>query len=290
VTPSSEEQALVPWETTEERSVTRASILAALRKTIAAGKPVIGAGASIGIVARSAEAGGADLIIVYSTGKTRIWGLPTTPLLHSNPVTLSMYDEIDNVVDRTPIIGGAQAGDPTYRRLPRLVRAFRDQGFDGIINFPSAGVDPVRAAMREHVGQGLRREAEMIRLAREQDYFTMSYSYTAEQARINAAAGVDIQVAHTGWTEGGESGRIDAPSLQRSAELVQEFIEITRREHPDCICLAHGGSIATPEDTTYLYEHSDAQGFVGASSIERIPIERAVKQTVTDFKNQKLRA
>jgi hypothetical protein len=147
----------VPWETTEERSFTRASILAALRKTIAEGKPVVGAGSSVGIVARSAEAGGADLIIVYSTGKTRIWGLPTTPLLHSNPVTLSMYDEIDNVVDHTPIIGGAHAGDPTYRRLPRLVRAFRDKGFDGIINFPSAGVDPARAAMREHVGQGLRR-------------------------------------------------------------------------------------------------------------------------------------
>ena len=272
-----------------ERSFTRTSILERLRKTIAEGRPIVAAGSSVGIVARAAERGGADLIIVYSTGKTRIWGLPTTPLLHSNPVTLEMYDEIDNVIDDTPIIGGAHAGDPTYRRLPRLITAFREKGYDGIINFPSVGVDPTRATMREHVGQGLQQEADMITLAREQDYFTMAYSYTAEQARINAAAGVDVQVAHTGWTAGGEIGRADAPDVARSTEVVQQYIEITRAENPDCICLAHGGSIATPEDTVYLYENSDVQGFVGASSIERLPIERAVRQTVEDFKNKRLR-
>jgi predicted TIM-barrel enzyme len=273
-----------------DRAFTRTEILQRLRDTLAQGKPVVGAGASAGIVARSAEAGGADLIIVYSTGKTRLWGLPTTPLLHSNPVTLGMYAEIDNVIDDTPIIGGAHAGDPTYRRLHRLIDDFRTTGYDGIINFPSAGVDPTRANMREHVGQGLRREAEMIEFAREHDYFTMAYSYTAEQAKIMAAAGVDVQVAHTGWTAGGDIGRSDAPSLERAAAIVQEFIEITRKENEHCICLAHGGSIATPADTTYLYEHTDAQGFVGASSIERIPIERAVKAVVTDFKNQTIRS
>ena len=272
-----------------ERSFTRESILARLQATIAEGRPIVGAGSSVGIVARAAEAGGADLIIVYSTGKTRIWGLPTTPLLHSNPVTLSMYEEIDNVIDDTPIIGGAHAGDPTYRRLPRLVKAFRDIGFDGIINFPSSGADPERARMREHVGQGLEHEAEMIRIAREQDYFTLAYSYTPEQAQLNAAAGVDVQVAHTGWTAGGDLGRQDAPSVEQSSEMVQRFIDITRKENPECICLAHGGSIATPEETIYLYENTDAQGFVGASSIERIPIERAVRQTVEDFKNKHLR-
>jgi predicted TIM-barrel enzyme len=279
----------VAYQPIPERSFTRTDILARLRRTIAEGRPVVGAGSSVGIVARAAERGGADLIIVYSTGKTRIWGLPTTPLLHSNPVTLEMYDEIDNVIDDTPIIGGAHAGDPTYRRLPRLITAFRDKGYDGIINFPSAGNDPERARMREHVGQGLQHEADMIQLCREQDYFTMSYAYTPEQARLNAAAGVDVQVAHTGWTAGGESGRADAPDLKRSADIVQEYIEITRKENPDCICLAHGGSIATPEDTVYLYENTDAQGFVGASSIERMPIERAVAGTVADFKNKTIR-
>jgi predicted TIM-barrel enzyme len=279
----------LPYVDVPERSFTRASILERLHEAIRDRRPVVGAGASAGIVARAAEAGGADLIIVYSTGKTRIWGLPTTPLVHSNPVTLSMYDEIDNVIDDVPIIGGAHAGDPTYRRLPRLIKAFQETGFDGIINFPSAGVDPTRAQMRAHIGQGIEHEADMIRLARELDYFTMGYSYTPEQARVNAAAGVDVQVAHTGWTAGGDLGRADAPSVEESAAIVQQFIDITREENRECICLAHGGSIATPEDTVYLYEHTDAQGFVGASSIERIPIERAVRETVADFKDKHLR-
>lgn len=272
-----------------ERPFTRAQILERLRATIADGRAIVGAGSSAGIVARAAEAGGADLIIVYSTGKTRLWGLPTTPLLHSNPVTLEMYDEIDNVVDRTPIIGGAHAGDPTYRRLQKLIDAFRTTGYEGIINFPSAGVDPARATMREHVGQGLQHEADLIAMCREQDYFTMGYAYTLEQAKLLAAAGVDVQVAHTGWTAGGDIGRADAPSLEQCAEMVQEVIELTWAENPDCIVLAHGGAVATPEDTTYLYEHTDAQGFVGASSIERIPIERAVRETVEEFKNHTIR-
>jgi predicted TIM-barrel enzyme len=268
-----------------ERPFTRSEILERLRATIARNEPILGAGSSVGIVAKAAEAGGADLIIVYSTGLSRIMGLPTTPMGHSNPTTLSMFKEIENVVDRTPIIGGAQAGDPTYRRLPRLIDDFRNTGYDGIINFPSAGNDPLRAQMREHIGQGLKREAEMIALAREQDYLTLAYSYTEEQARLNAAAGVDIQVPHAGWTQGGMVGR-DAKDtdLERSAELVQRFIEITREENSECICLAHGGAFATPEDTRYLYENTDALGFVGASSIERIPIEKAVQQAVQEFK------
>lgn len=272
-----------------ERPFSRSEILARLRETIAKGEPIIGAGSSVGIVAKSAEAANADMIIVYSTGLSRIMGLPTTPMGHSNPTTLSMFKEIENVVDRTPIIGGAQAGDPTYRRLPRLIDDFRSTGFDGIINFPSAGNDPARAKMREHIGQGLKIEAEMVALAREQDYFTVAYAYTEEQARLMAAAGVDVQVPHAGWTQGGMVGRDSKDTdLQRSAELVQRFIEITREENPECICLAHGGAFATPEDTKYLYENTDALGFVGASSIERIPIEKAVREAVQEFKAFKL--
>lgn len=273
--------------TSERTQFTRKSIMDRLRSCVERGEAIVGAGSSVGIVAKAAERGGADLIIVYSTGKSRIMGLPTTPLWHSNPLTLSMLPEIENVVDDTPIIGGAHAGDPTYRRLPRLIEDFRTQGFDGIINFPSAGTDPQRAKMREHIGQGLGQEAEMLRLAREQDYFTMAYAYTAEHARLTAAAGIDVQVPHAGWTVGGVEGRSDKDvSLQRSADHIQELIDITRTENPDALCLAHGGAFATPEDTEYLYQHTDAVGFVGASSIERIPIEAAVADTVKKFKEQ----
>jgi predicted TIM-barrel enzyme len=263
--------------------------LARLQATLAAGKPIIGAWSSVGIVAKCAEKGGADLIIVYSTGRARIMGLPTTVLGQSNPETLAMYEEIENVVDRTPIVGGAQAGDPTYRRLPKLIDAFRNTGFDGIINFPSVGNKPDYARLREHIGQGLRHEVEMIRLARESDYFTMGYSYTPQQGQLLSAAGVDVIVPHAGWTTGGLVGSTDgARSLKEAADHVQSVIEIARKENPDVICLAHGGSFSSPDDTEYLYANTDAQGFVGASSIERIPIEQAVMSTVAAFKSKSI--
>jgi predicted TIM-barrel enzyme len=270
---------------------TRTSILQRLRKSIAEGRPILGAGSSVGIVAKSAEAGGADLIIVYSTGRSRIWGLPTTMIGHSNPLTIDMFPEISNVVDDTPIIGGAEAVDPTYRRLPRLIKDFRDAGFDGLINFPTVGNRPDFSISRTHVGQGFDREVEMVKLAREQDYLTMTYVWNPEQARMMAAAGVDIQVPHVGWTVGGLSGAGDsAMSLEVGCENVQKMIDATWAENPDVICLAHGGPLATPDDTRVLYETTDAQGFVGASSLERIPIEMGIMNAAKGFKAQTLRA
>jgi len=269
---------------------TRKSILTRLRKNIAEGRPILGAGSSVGIVAKSAEAGGADLIIVYSTGRSRIMGLPTTQIGHSNPITLSMFNEISNVVDDTPIIGGAEAVDPTYRRLPLLIKDFRDAGFDGLINFPTVGNRADFSTSRAHVGQGFDRELEMVRLAREQDYLTMAYVWNPEQAREMAAAGVDINVAHVGWTVGGLSGAGEsAMSLQEGCERSQAMIEATWKENKEVICLAHGGPLAAPDDTRVLYEQTDAQGFVGASSLERIPIEAGVMAAAKGFKDQTLR-
>ncbi len=268
---------------------TRAEILSALRSTIEAGRPIVGAGASAGIIAKAAELGGADLIIVYSTGRSRMMGLPTTPLGDSNAITQSMFREIDNVVQRVPIIGGAEAADPTYSRMHRLVDSFRESGFHGIINFPSVGMNPTRAREREHIGQGFGREAQMISTARARDFFTMAYAWTDDQARMLAAAGADVVVPHAGWTAGGREGRGADSTFDRSAEHVQHLIDVIRTENPEAICLAHGGSIAEPTDTAALYRLTDAQGFVGASSIERIPVERAVQSTVEAFKAQKLR-
>ncbi len=269
-----------------ERTFSRTEILARLRRTIAEGRAIVTAGASVGLVAKCAELGGADLIVVYSTGRSRIMGLPTTTMGDSNALTLGMYEEIANVVEDTPIIGGADAVDPTYMSLPRLVRRFRDAGFAGLINFPTIGDRQAWSAKRETVGLGFSREVEMIRLARSQDYFSMAYVFDVDEAQRMAAAGVDVQVAHVGWTGGGLSGNKDIPAEDKAAHDVQAIVEATLRENPECICLAHGGPLATPEDTERIYTQTDAQGFVGASSIERIPIERAVREAVEAFKAQ----
>ena len=274
----------------ERTRFTRTSILERLRGTLAARKPIIGAGSSVGIVAKSAAAAGADLIIVYSTGRSRIMGLPTTPIGHSNPLTMAMYDEIENVVDDTPIIGGAEAVDPTFRRVSKLVTRFRDTGFNGIINFPSMGEHLEQAQNRAHVGQGYDKEVEMVAFARQNDYLTMAYAWNTEQARSMAATGVDILVPHVGWTGGGLVGAASSVvSLEVGCARTQEMIDVGRAENPEVIFLAHGGPFADPEDTRMLYEQTDAQGFVGASSVERIPIERGVMAAIQGFKDFTLR-
>jgi predicted TIM-barrel enzyme len=285
----------------ERPTYTADEIMKRLRKTIADGRPVVAAGASAGIIAKCAEIGGADLLIVYSTGRSRMMGLPTWELGHSNPVTLGMYDEIANVADEVPIVGGAEAQDPTSRRLSRLIDDFQSTGFDGIINFPTygmqdledrSGVDLRGHEDRSSVGLGFGREVELIRLTAERGMFTVAYVHTRAQAQAMAAAGVHVQVPHAGWTTGGiaGAGTSTALTLEQACETVQDLAEVTWQENPDAIVIGHGGPLAAPEDTMYLYEHTDLQGFLGASSIERIPVEQAIVGITRAFKDQHLRS
>ncbi len=261
-------------------------MLARLHKTIAGGKPILGAGCSAGLIAKCAEIGGADLIIVYSTGKSRLMGLPTSRIGDANPTTLGMLDELQNVVKDTPIIGGVEAVDPRKLDLRELITPFLEAGYSGIINFPTiANIGERRVAERESVGLGYTREVEMIKIASEMKVFTMAYVFTPVEARRMTEANVDCIVAHVRGTEGGLVGYKDVSRREKAAEIVQEIIDAARSINPRVICLAHGGPFARPEDTLYLYEHTDAQGFVGASSIERIPIEKAVTEVVKEFKS-----
>jgi predicted TIM-barrel enzyme len=276
----------------------RDEILSRLNSTLANGDAIIGAGCSAGIVAKCAELGGADLIVCYSTGKSRIMGLRTEVIGHSNPRTLEMYDEISNVVNDTPIIAGIEANDQTTYDLNKVIDRFVDQGFDGFINFPTLGNHErvSKFFVREHeniansLGQpwGFAREVELIRLLRERDIFSMCYVFDSEQAARMAEVGVDVVCAHVGGTAGGLIG-FPADPLQESLENAQRIMDGAWGVDLDVICLAHGGPFAEPEDTRALYEGTDAQGFVGASSIERIPIEKAVMGAVKAFKNHKIR-
>ena len=275
------------------RRFTREEILRRLSKTSEEGKPIIAAGSSAGIIAKCAELGGADLIMVYSSGKARIRGFQTTMIENSNQVTLEMFEEINNVVQDTPIIAGIDSTEPPAGRdLAELVQRFVDTGFSGIINFPTYGFfeDETWRRDREIQGIGFSREIELIRIARNMGVFTMAYVFFPQDARAMAEAGVDCMVPHAGGTAGGLVGfdAIASP-LKDASDTVQKMIEATKEANPDVICLAHGGQIATPEDTRYLYEHTEAAGFVGASSIERIPVEKAVTEVVKAFKSFQLK-
>ncbi len=278
--------------------INRAEILSRLRATLAEGDAIIGAGCSAGIVAKCAELGGADLIVCYSTGRSRIMGLRTEVIGHSNPRTLDMYDEISNVVKDSPIIAGIEANDQTTYDLGIVIDRFVDRGFDGFINFPTVGnhehVSDFFLREYENIASSLKqpwgfaREVELIRLLRARDVFTMCYVFNAEQAARMAEVGVDVVCAHVGGTAGGLIG-FPADPMEESLDSAQRIMEGAWNVDPDVICLAHGGPFAEPEDTRVLYARTDAQGFVGASSIERIPIEKAVMSAVKGFKNHKVR-
>jgi len=269
------------------RKFTRGEILKRLNEVIKAGKPILAAGCSAGLIARCAELGGADLIMVYSSGKFRLKGLQTSIPENSNEETLKMFEEINNVVQDTPIIAGIEATEPPAGRdLAELVKKFINVGFSGIINFPTYGFvrEEEWRKQKEAEGMGFSREVEIIRIARKMDIFTMAYVFYPEDAQAMAEVGVDCIVPHAGGTAGGLVGFESMP-LEQAVALVQEIIAVTKAVDPHIICLAHGGPLVSPEDTRHLYEHTDAAGFVGASSIERIPIERAVKGVVEEFKS-----
>ena len=289
------------------KSFNRAEILQRLRAQTSAGTPILGAGSSAGIVAKCAEVGGADLIIAYSTGRTRLMGLPTSAIYGppSNQATLTMADELLNVIQATPLIAGVEANDFEVLDLDRSVGRFLEAGFHGVINFPTTGLRDnlvagglVERKQFESMAPSYRvpswgwsREVEMIRRLHERDVFTMVYVCSPEDAAEMAAAGADVVCAHVGTTEGGLAGsrkaRPDTGELLRRSEAILEAAEAVNDE---TISLVHGGPFVDPESTKAIYRETRAVGFVGASSIERIPIENAVRIACEGFKAARLTA
>ncbi len=273
-----------------KNTFTRKEILSRLKELREGNKPIIGAGCSAGIIAKCAELGGADFIIVYSTGLSRLKGHPTTPYgdMDTNDITLQMADEISEVVNDTPIIGGICAQDPNYRDLDELIDDYLDAGYSGIINFPTIAMYGDRGdrwrEMRESQGFGWTREIEMMKRAHEKDVFTIAYVWSSEDDKEMAQIPADILCPHAGGTSGGKAG-YEAPPKEEAAEKVQSMIDGIKEVDEDTICVAHGGPFAEPEDTQYLYDNTDAKGFIGASSIERIPVEKAVEKTVREYKD-----
>ncbi len=263
----------------------RQEILNRLGKAIATGKPVLVACCGNGLIAKCAEMGGADIIMTACTSKSRLMGLPTTTLGDPNNDVLALFPEIDNVVKDTPIIGGIDALDPRFWDLSKLINRYLEAGYCGLINYPTIATyyGEEKRAVRESVGLGFSREVEMMRIAHQMDIFTMAYVFNVEDARQMVEAGVDCIVPHAGTTTGGTTS-FKAKAKEEAVQMVNSIVAASKAINPRIIPLAHGGPFAGPEDTEYLYQNSDAVGFLGASSIERIPIERAVMDVVRRFK------
>jgi predicted TIM-barrel enzyme len=269
--------------------MTREDALARLRAQVAAGKPIIGAGAGTGLSAKCAEAGGGDLIIIYNSGRYRMAGRGSLagllPYGDANAIVVDMAREVLPIVHGTPVLAGVCGTDP-FRLMPVFLEELKRIGFSGVQNFPTVGLfDGEFRQNLEDTGMGYRLEVEMIRAARSLDLLTCPYVFDPDEARAMAEAGADVLVPHMGLTTKGTIGAHTAKTLDQSVELVQAMHDAAKEVNPDVLVLCHGGPIAEPKDAAYVLEHTTGVvGFFGASSMERLPTEVAMTENMKRFK------
>lgn len=263
----------------------REQVLAALRARAAGGQAVLAAAAGNGLVARVEDKNGADLIIVYNSGRYRMNGIASIagnlPIGDANAIVEEMgREQILPQVHNTPVVAGIYGVDPT-RDMRAFLQRLADIGYSGVINFPTIGKlsGPIRQEL-EQVNLGFAREVERLQLAAEMGFFTMAYCYCPEEARVLARAGIDIIVSHVGLTAGGDVGVHTVSPLEAAAEKTRAILEAALEVKPDIIPLCHGGPIVTPQDVQQVVKTTPAVGFVAASSIERLPVEGAVGDMV----------
>ncbi|MDX6564756.1 MAG: hypothetical protein QOE10_418 [Gaiellales bacterium] len=269
--------------------MTRDAALARLRAQLAAGRPIIGAGAGTGLSAKCAEEGGTDLIIIYNSGRYRMAGRGSLsgmmPYGDANAIVVDMAREVLPVVRETPVLAGVCGTDP-FRVLPVFLEELRRIGFSGVQNFPTVGlIDGTLRAGLEETGMGYGLEVDMIRAAHGLDMLTAPYVFDPDQATAMAEAGADVLVPHMGLTTGGTIGATTAKTLDDAVVLVQAMHDAAKRVNPEILVLCHGGPIAEPDDAQYVLDRTEGVvGFFGASSMERLPVEVAIIDNMRRFK------
>ncbi len=270
-------------------AIARSEILKRLRAQIAARKPIIGAGAGTGISAKFCEKGGVDLIIIYNSGRFRMAGRGSLsgllPYGDANAIVVEMASEVLPVVEDTPVLAGVCGTDP-FRRMDVFLPELARIGFSGIQNFPTVGLFDGRFRSNlEETGMGYGLEVEAVRQARELDLVTAPYVFTPEEATAMAQAGADILVPHMGLTTKGSIGAQSAMTLEECPAIVQAMADAAKSVRDDVIVLCHGGPISEPADAQYVLQNTTGvDGFFGASSIERLATEGAIRDQAAAFK------
>jgi predicted TIM-barrel enzyme len=268
--------------------IPRSDILARLRANIQGGRPIVGCGAGSGLSAKAEEAGGADLIVIYNSGRFRMAGRGSLaglmPYGDANTIVVELGREVLSVVEDVPVLAGVNGTDPYYN--PRaFLTALKEMGFSGVQNFPTVGlIDGNFRRQLEATGMSYDREVKMIGVAREVDLLTSPYVFSDEDARAMTEAGADIVVCHMGLTTGGSIGADDERTLDDCVSMASSWAAAAREVRDDVIVLIHGGPVAEPEDASYVLKNAEGlHGFYGASSMERLPAERAIVEQVERF-------
>jgi predicted TIM-barrel enzyme len=269
--------------------MTRVEILAKFREERRKGKILVGVGAGTGITAKSSEAGGADMLIIYNSGRFRMAGRGSLsgllPYGDANQIVIDMGAEVLPVVNHTPVLAGVCGTDP-FRIMEVYLKQLKDMGFNGVQNFPTVGlIDGVFRQNLEETGMGYQLEVDMIRVAHELDLLTCPYVFDPEQARAMAEVGADVLVAHMGLTTKGTIGAKTALTLDDCIDRINAIIKAGKAVNPEVLVICHGGPIAEPDDAQYVISRiPEIDGFFGASSIERFAAERGIKAQTELFK------
>lgn len=270
---------------------TRNESLTRLKETVSNNEPVIGAGTGTGISAKFAERGGIDLLIIYNSGRYRMNGRGSLagllPYGDANEIVVEMGHEVIPVVEDTPVLAGVNGTDP-FRQMDVFIEDLKRRGFSGVQNFPTVGLIDERSQFRrniEETGMGYDKEVDMIREAAEQEMLTCPYVFSEEQAHEMAEAGADVIVSHMGLTTSGDIGAETSLDLETAAERVQAHHDAAKDVNDDIMVICHGGPIAWPDDAEYVLNNTEGViGFFGASSLERLPTEEAIRNQAREFK------
>jgi predicted TIM-barrel enzyme len=272
---------------------TRSSVLSHLRSQISSQTPIIGAGAGTGLSAKFIEAGGADLIIIYNSGRFRMAGRGSLaglmPYGDANAILVDMASEVLPIVKHTGVLAGVCGTDP-FRLMPRFLVELKGMGFCGVQNFPTVGlIDGVFRANLEETGMGYQEEVEMIRTAHKLDLLTTPYVFNVDEAERMTTAGADVLVCHMGLTTSGSIGAKTGKTLDECVTLIQQMRDAAVKLNDQIIVLCHGGPIAEPKDAEFVLSRTTGvHGFFGASSMERLPVEIAITNTTKEFKSLKI--
>ena len=274
-------------------AIAREEIIRRLKEQTKAGRPITGCGAGTGISAKFAEAGGADIIIIYNSGRYRMAGRGSLagllPYGDANGIVVEMASEVLPVVKDTPVQAGVCVTDP-FRLMPVFLKQLKEMGFSGVQNFPTVGLfDGKFRNNLEATGMGYDKEVEMISLAHEMNLFTTPYVFTEDEAKAMTKAGCDLLVCHVGLTTAGSIGAAEAFTLDEAIDKVMAMAEAAWSIRKELMVICHGGPFDEPENVgTALKKMPGIVGFFGASSIERLPTEKAIRGQVEAFKNLKM--
>lgn len=274
-------------------AIDRKTALERLQSQVKSGRPIIGAGAGTGISAKFTLAGGVDLIIIYNSGRYRMAGRGSLAGLlaygDANQIVLEMANEVLPIAENSAVLAGVNGTDP-FKIMKNFLKQIKDIGFTGVQNFPTVGlIDGQFRQNLEETDMGYYKEVEMIAMAHDMDLLTCPYVFNENDAIEMTKAGADVIVAHMGLTTKGAIGARTALTLDDCAQRIQAIHDAAKNVNPNVMVICHGGPIAEPEDAQYIFDHTKGiVGFFGASSMERIPVEVAIKANAERFKSLKM--